>query len=97
MAPFSLPVRGVGKRTLFDKIAQRFWTHAVRPEGASRRRRRVNPTLSANISHKGLLLGPLCLGSGYGHSSVPWNSTPITTSVLMAYCISTEPFAPASN
>ena len=23
-------------RTLFDKIAQRFWTHVVRPEGVSR-------------------------------------------------------------
>jgi hypothetical protein len=36
-------------RTLFDKIAPRFWTHEVRPEGVSRRRRRINPTLSAKM------------------------------------------------
>jgi len=30
-------------RTLFAKIAQRFWTHEVRPEGVGRRRRRINP------------------------------------------------------
>jgi hypothetical protein len=39
-------------RTLFDKIAQRFWTHDVRPEGVSRRRRRINPPLSAKPTNQ---------------------------------------------
>jgi hypothetical protein len=37
-------------RTLFDKIAQRFWTHAVRPGGVSPRSGRINPALSANLT-----------------------------------------------
>ncbi len=34
-------------RTLFDKIAERFWTHAVRPAGVSSRSERINLPLSA--------------------------------------------------
>jgi hypothetical protein len=50
VAPFFDFWQGPGLRTVFDKIAQRFWTHEVRPEGASPCSGRVNPTLSARQS-----------------------------------------------
>jgi hypothetical protein len=37
-------------RTLFDQSAKQIGTHEVRPKGVSRRRRRINPALSANKS-----------------------------------------------
>ena len=49
---------------LFDKIAKRFWTHAVRPEGARIAHRRSESILVLAAERWPREQGPLCLAGG---------------------------------